>query len=619
MVKLHKPATPPDHKSTLLGICLSQQRSSANLLVQDLGELNDVPGRSLLLTACLLLLSSIAPAQFETRASAVVPAAVNSVAVGDFNGDGRLDVAAVDYIPNPGVTILLGNGDGTFTGSLTYPAGTQPYYVATQSLRNNGILDLVVEDTLTEDVYVLLGNGDGTFQPAVPYATYGYPHSNVVIGDFTGDGIPDIAVVSDVISGCSCLSVLPGNGDGSFQAAIVTDIPYGIAGQAIAAGYFNADTKLDLVIVGFFGGSAGADILLGNGDGTFTPRAFHATDQEPESVTVADLRGNGKTDVVVGNFIGSTISVLLGNGDGTFEPPVRYAVPFPSWIVADDFDSDGKLDLAVGLSDLPAGVSVLKGNGDGTFQPGVFYSAGNEISFIATGDFNGDHIPDIVLADFIDDAVVTLLNTGTVSFSPTTPITLPTVLLGATSPSRSSALTNNGTSPLTITSVKSSGPPFDAKTTCRGTLAPGASCGITAKFTATAEGVTAGTVTIYDSASSKPQVVEMLGTGTGVKLTPVKLTFPAVKVGTQSQPETIQLTNIGSTPLDFTRTIYIGGLNYTEFFESDNCGMQIGAGASCTISITFKPKNVGTRTANVTINDDGGGSPQTAQLSGTGT
>jgi Cep192 domain 4 len=156
------------------------------------------------------------------------------------------------------------------------------------------------------------------------------------------------------------------------------------------------------------------------------------------------------------------------------------------------------------------------------------------------------------------------------------------------------------------------------KTTCEGSIAPGASCAITANFTAKAEGVTAGTVTILDSASSKPQVVEMLGTGTGVKLTPAKLTFPAVKVGTQSQPETIQLTNIGSAPLDFTRTIYIGGLNYTEFFESDNCGTQIDAGASCTISITFKPRKTGTRTANVTINDNGGGSPQTVQLSGTG-
>ena len=149
----------------------------------------------------------------------------------------------------------------------------------------------------------------------------------------------------------------------------------------------------------------------------------------------------------------------------------------------------------------PGGLSVLNGNGDGTFQRGVFYPAGIEGEFVAVGDFNNDHKLDLVNADFVDDVLVTLLNTGTVTFSPTTPITFPANLLGTTTAPLSATLTNNGKSSLTISSVKSSGPPFKVQTTCKGSIAPGASCKITAIFTARVEGVTTGTVSVQDSAS----------------------------------------------------------------------------------------------------------------------
>ena len=132
------------------------------------------------------------------------------------------------------------------------------------------------------------------------------------------------------------------------------------------------------------------------------------------------------------------------------------------------------------------------------------------------------------------------------------------------------------------------------------------------------EGSVSGTVTFKNSASSKPQVVELVGTGTVVELSPPKLTFPPQKVGTKSAPQSIQLTNTGSMTLNITHFIFINGRNYNDFSESDNCGAQVGPGASCAIRITFSPHKTGVRSAFVQIEDDGGGSPQEPTLTGAG-
>jgi hypothetical protein len=214
--------------------------------------------------------------------------------------------------------------------------------------------------------------------------------------------------------------------------------------------------------------------------------------------------------------------------------------------------------------------------------------------------------------------VITLLNTGVVTFSPTTPITFPTQLLGTTSSPLSATLTNNGTSPLTISSVSYSGKPFHVQTTCGGSVTPGDSCTITATFTVQTIGVTSGTVTIHDSASSKPQVVELIGTGTEVRFSPTQLTFPPQKNGTKSPSQDILLTNIGESPFTFTRTIYIGGTDFTSFFESNNCPTSLSGGASCSIYVIFAPRKTGSLSGSIIITDTGGGSPQSVPLSGTG-
>jgi hypothetical protein len=583
-------------------------------------------------TALLCLAVTAAPtlAQFETRSSTSTSKYVpTSLVVGDFNRDGKLDVAVVNYLPGPpgNVIIFLGNGDGTFAQGASYAVAQQPFYAATASLRNNGILDLVVGDSLSSYVYVMLGNGDGTFQSPIGYLASGEP-SAVGIADFTNDGKLDIIAMSGAGGECGCVEVLPGNGDGTFGTAITTPIPYNITGFGMAIGNFNGDGNLDVAVSGGAVSTYQTDILLGNGDGSFTDDGYYYVQEDPYSVAAAHFTSGKNVGLAVGNDLNNSVSILLGNGDGTFQQAVNYAtLGYTEWVAVGDFNGDGKEDLAAANRGSPSSpfvgsVGVLTGNGDGTFQPAVAYTAGEELVYVAVGDFNGDHQPDLVAVDELGDAVITLLNTGVVSFSPTTPVTFVSQLLGTSSPSQSVTLTNAGATTLTISSISLQGEgQFAESNTCGTSVAPGGNCTITVRSKPTVEGNSIGTVSIRDSASSKPQVIELLGAGTVVKFDPQKLTFPAQKVGTSSNPQSVQLTNTGSSTLDFVNStlgtpIYITG-DYKDFSETNTCGTSLNAGASCSISVTFSPKVKGTLTGSVVVSDTGGGSTQSFPISGT--
>jgi FG-GAP-like repeat len=560
--------------------------------------------------AMSLIGSSVCWAQFETRWNGVVGNNISSIAVGDFNQDGKLDVATADSGTQE-IAVMLGNGDGTFGQPTYYTVGPGPASIATAVFTSSGHLDLVVAGYTTSDVSVLLGNGDGTFQAPKNYTTTA-ASSWVGTGDFNGDRNMDLVILDPPF-----ISVMLGNGDGTFQPPIDASTPY--SPFAVGIGYFEKNNNLDLA-VGGQGGSGNpneVEILLGNGDGTFTEGGDYSLEASVQSIAVADFRANGVQDLAVQTDFGD-IDILLGNGNGTFNQPTTYSTDFGFSVTAADLNGDGKPDLAVG-GILYSQVSVLTGNGDGTFQPAVTYPVGVEPQSVATGDLNGDKQIDLAVGDFTYGDVTVLLNTGVARFTPTLPISFSSQPIGESSAPKSFTMTNSGKNALSISSISVHGQfRLGNGTTCKGEIASQEDCVIDVIFNPGTIGPKSGTISILDSASSKPQIVELSGQGTIVSLAPSKLQFTSQKVGTKSAPLPIQVKNIGSGTITFT-TIDFGGSDRDDFSETNTCGSHLASGASCRISVTFKPTKKGARVATLFLNDNGGGSPQTVPLSGTGT
>jgi hypothetical protein len=348
-----------------------------------------------------------------------------SVAVADFNRDGIPDLAVANWGGvNQGlqgtITILLGNSDGTFQAAVSYPTGLNSISVALGDFNGDGIPDLAVANAGSNNVSVLLGRGDGTFQAAVNYAVAHNPLC-VAIGDFNGDGIPDLAVATagaPTPGTPGTVGILLGNGDGTFQAA--RNYAAGTTTVFLAVGDFNRDGILDLVVInaGDATGQGGnAAILLGKGDGTFHAAGSYAAGRYPFSVAVADLNGDGIPDLVVANSLSNDVSVLLGEGDGTFRAaPAHRVGPYgvntsPALVIAArDFNGDGIVDLAVAFG---GGVRLLLGNGDGTFQTSArSYLAGTSPWAVAVGDFNGDGFPDLAVTNGLNNGVTILFKDG---------------------------------------------------------------------------------------------------------------------------------------------------------------------------------------------------------------
>jgi hypothetical protein len=278
------------------------------------------------------------------------PAYPVAAATGDFNGDGKLDLAIAaraDVVSDRFVAcIWLGNGDGTFVPpDSCVDTGLRPTSVAVGDFNGDGKLDLAVTNSGDNNLTILLGNGDGTFTPAVlPPATGSFPIS-IVAGDFNGDGRLDLAVANDLSDN---VTVLLGNGDGTFTPTSSSPAT-GPIPTAIAVGDFNADGKLDLAVTNNDGTLT---ILLGNGDGTFKPTSSSpATGPMPTAIAVGDFNADGKLDlaVAVGQGEDSGVAVLQGNGDGTFTSKSFLTAGGieQGSLVAGDFNNDGRLDLAV--------------------------------------------------------------------------------------------------------------------------------------------------------------------------------------------------------------------------------------------------------------------------------
>jgi hypothetical protein len=352
-----------------------------------------------------------------------------AIVAGDFNGDGKLDMAVANgnyyspVIPSRTVSVLLGDGDGTFQPHADYATGNFPISIASGDFNGDGKQDLVTANHDDDTVSVLLANSDGTFLSHVDYASGSFPFS-VVVGDFNGDGKKDIAVAS---VGDNSVSILLGNGDGTFSSRVA--YATGPVPVFVAAGDVNGDGKLDLATAN--SGNNTVSVLLGNGDGTFGNHVDMPAGGAPLSIAVGDFNGDGNGDLAVadgglncGKFscsAGSLIAILQSNGDGTFQPAVTFpSATGPQWIAIGDFNADGKRDLAVANSDIHTfeglsfdgnTASIFWGNGDGTFRPHLDYPAAEGAFAVAVADLNGDHRDDLAVVNATSNLVTVLLNT----------------------------------------------------------------------------------------------------------------------------------------------------------------------------------------------------------------
>jgi hypothetical protein len=329
----------------------------------------------------------------------------NSVGIGDFNGDGKPDLAVPNFTyPSfniNSVSIMLNNGDGTFRLGQTYPAGTWPIDVVVADFNGDGKADLLamgIPAGYTSAVF--LGNGDETFQPSSPpYLPGGRA---VAVADFNGDGNADLLIVGAVTNG---YALLLGNGDATFQAPIFR--PTAISPWSVAIGDFNRDGKQDLAIA-YLGG--GMTVQFGNGDGTFQPWTFYYTpaigpNDGATSVVVADFNGDGNLDLAVACPGGSRpngnpgyVIVFLGKGDGTFQAPLGTPVAGGAYTLAvGDFNGDARPDLAIANS-YGGSVSLALGNGDGTFGSPLNYAAALQPFGVKVLEANGDGVADLIVA-----------------------------------------------------------------------------------------------------------------------------------------------------------------------------------------------------------------------------
>ena len=332
----------------------------------------------------------------------------NTILTADFNGDGFPDLV---ILGNNTISVLLGNGDGTFTAAPS-PSNDLPGAIAVGDFNGDGIPDLAVAPVLDEgNSEVLLGNGDGTFSIANGSLGIGSgvaTSNSIAAADFNGDGKLDIveACASLGDQPCNLLLIQSGNGDGTFIE--FSSVPLSFLGsQSMAVGDFNGDGQPDVAVTN--SGTNGVNVFLNNGGGLSAVSAIPPTGTGPTSIAAADFNGDGKLDLAVANYGSNNVTILLGNGDGTFTAAASPATgTAPNSVAVADFNGDGVPDLAVANAG-SSNVTILLGNGDGTFTAAAGPAADTGSTSVVLADFNGDGKEDLVVANSGDSSATALL------------------------------------------------------------------------------------------------------------------------------------------------------------------------------------------------------------------
>jgi hypothetical protein len=447
--------------------------------------------------------------------------APESVAVGDFNGDGDPDLA-VAAAASGGVIVRLGDGRGGFGAATESVVGEGPASVVVGEFNGDGNPDLAVANEDSNTVSVLLGEGNGAFAPAVTYPVGELP-SSVAVGEFNGDGNPDLAVA---IGGADSVLVLLGEGSGGFDPAGSYNVGSGPA--SVAVGDFNGDGTGDLAVAN--DGSDTVSVLLGDGSGGFGQATefplLTITAAAPVSVAVGDFNGDGNADLAVANAHSNDVSVLLGDGQGGFGPATNFPVltsltSRPAAVAVGDFDGDGNPDLAVADNNVGL-VSVLLGDGRGGFGPANSFLVGERPFSVAAGDFNRDGNPDLAVVNDGSFDLSVLINRTPVGAATLDPATrdFGTQAQGTFSPAAPFTLTAGSGARVHVTGATIVGANADAfviaSDACVGqTLRAGQTCAVGVRFAPGEQGARSAALQIADDAPNAPQTVRLSGTGGG--------------------------------------------------------------------------------------------------------
>lgn len=356
-----------------------------------------------------------------------------AVAQGDFNGDGKMDLA----ISNGGddtIYIYLGNGDGTFAlPEVLYTQGSAPVWLAAAQLRTSGHLDLVAVDGDSSQVEVFFGNGDGTFKPSSIVATLSQTPTFVLTGNFNKDGSTDLAIglVVDGAASQPQFEVLLGDGTGAFPSMMTPPPIYNgstgpLSTDWMALGDLNNDGYLDVVTTVAFGG---AIAYVNQGGTSFNQGPIFNPDDGAVAVGLGDMDGDGCLDAIQAGAYG-WLSIAKGNCDGTFTQngPTAEVGDVAFAVGAADVNGDGKLDVvtssAFSDAEIIAGigayggyfVSVLQGDGTGNVAPAALYRVGPDAFSFGLADLSGTGRPDIVTISATESTSSLLVNDGTGGF-----------------------------------------------------------------------------------------------------------------------------------------------------------------------------------------------------------
>jgi hypothetical protein len=551
--------------------------------------------------------SNLTPGPYQPRVDYAVGVMPNMLTIGDFNGDNKLDLAVANGMGlRPGsVSVLPGKGDGTFQQQIVYSAdGTN--WTASGDFNGDGKLDLAI---LTNgSVTIALGNGNGTFHQG---SSYTFPGTNgagtITVADFNHDGKLDLAVtraLQDTVQGV--VTVFLGIGDGTFQAPV--DYPTNsLATAVVQATDINGDGRLDLLI-GSYSVSYPFTILIGNGDGTFRlPVAYLVPDGSASPFTVADFNQDGVPDIASIDF-NQNVGVLLSTAFTSVSPA---ALNFGSQGVgttspAQKITISNGTNVPFSITGAVASGNFTATNNCGSLQPSTNCAVTVKLSPGTTGPQTGN----LTITDSTRTSPATVPLTGTGVNGPFLSAfparsTFSPQLVGTSSSPVALQLVNTGNASLTLNSIGitgTNGSEFGQTNNCGSSLAAGASCTVNVSFTPAAGGYRTANLSVSDSEAGSPQSIPVFGSGSDFKIS-----------ATPFSPTTITAGNSATSTIAVT---FLGGFSGS---VSLSCTTGLATGVSCSFNPpTVAASSAGTATSTLTVNTQVAASPTAYTFTVTG-